>query len=740
MRNRLFGVLALAGAALLGCAFATWGADVTFPIQITQISIEGNEKIPDRDVFEVVDLRVGDVLSEPADLKAASQAVFDLGWFSEVLPEISQDGVIRFRVVENPVVEKIEVTGNVNKRDFALFGVTLFSTRIMPTWDVRNILRENGVRIGRIFRTADLEKGLAAVVTTYNDRGYVLAMASDVKVGPTISIEVIEGRVAGSQISGLTTVPMDLATGMIDLPSDRPLRRADLQTVMTRLQESVYFSSVEVAPAAGPTRDSVYLDWTLTERVILATPVAVAIRSIELEGVTLFPEAVAARSVSALPDGATDNYAVLRAVEGLYNLYTHAGFLMVRFSLVNVEGDILRLRVDEGVVSEIVYGEKGTQTQHRVLEKMLEIRVGRILTRNDLRVSQQRLSALGYFDGITITPAWSDSGLRVSVAVTDKKTLGGMNGSLAFEPTTGGIVGDLTLKQRNVLGTGQDVSISYKRGISPEGKPETTTWELGYSTLATWSEFDRVSLDLYRRTQEVTEDGEAETEAEPESVSYLTLGGALSFTYPVADYASLVIGYRHDLERKETDLEWSPVDSISLALQEDSADDAYFPMRGMRRSATLEKAGGFAAGKEYTKLDLLWTRFLPVYDDLLPGMDRTWAIRFKAGMGDSGLEGAQAYEFGGPTTIRGVDSTMVQRMAIVNVEHRLRLTEGLVVTAFADAGMNLDSIRLGNAAMATGFELGITAAGMFVRLDVSWVLGEDASWTPRFDFGFGPMF
>jgi len=729
MRNRLFGALALVGVALLGGTLATWGADLTFPIQITRIGIEGNEKISNRDVLEVIDLGVGDVLNESADLKTASQAVFDLGWFSEVLPEVSQDGVITFRVVENPVVEKIEVTGNTHKRDYSLFGVKLFSTLIVPTSTIRGILRDHDVKIGKILRTSGLQEGLDAVVTKYEDRGYVLVMVGDVKVGPTLSIEIIEGHVAGNRVTGLSSVPMEVATALIDLATDRPLLQSELQTVMARLRESVYFSNVAVAPAAGPTRDSVYLEWTLTERVILATPVA--IRSIELEGVTLFPEAVAARSVGALPDGAADNYAVLRAVEDLYNLYTHAGFLMVRFSLVNVEGDILRLRVDEGIVSEIAY-DKDTQTQRRVLEKTLEIHVGRILTRNDLRVSQQKLNALGYFDDITINPEWSDGGVRVSVAVTDKKTLGGMNGSLAYEPTTGGIVGDLTVTQRNVLGTGQDVSVSYKRGISPEGKPETTTWELGYSTLATRSEFDRVSLDLYRRTQEVTEDSE--------SVSYLTLGGALSFSYPVADYADFVIGYRHDLERKVTDLDWSSVDSVSFALQEDSADDANFPLRGMRRAVSLEKAGGFAVGKEYTKLDLVWTRFLPVYDDLFPGIDRAWAIRIKAGLGDSGLEGAQAYVFGGPTTIRGVESTTVQRMAIVNVEHRLRLTEGLVVTAFVDAGMNLDSIRLGNAAATTGCELGITAAGMFVRLDISWVLGEEASWMPRFDFAFGPMF
>ena len=117
MRNRLFGALVLAGVALLGGAFVTWGGDLVFPIQITQISIEGNDRVATRDVLEAIPFKVGDTLNEQADLKPASQAIFDLGWFSEVLPEVAQDGGVSFRVVENPVVEKIEVTGNTNKRD-----------------------------------------------------------------------------------------------------------------------------------------------------------------------------------------------------------------------------------------------------------------------------------------------------------------------------------------------------------------------------------------------------------------------------------------------------------------------------------------------------------------------------------------------------------------------------------------------------------------------------------------------
>jgi outer membrane protein insertion porin family len=734
MRNRLFGALALAGVALLGGAFVTLGADLTFPIQITQISIEGNDRVAVRDIEKAIPFKVGDTLNAQVDLKPASQAIFDLGWFSEVLPELTQDGRVSFRVAENAVIDRIEITGNMNLRDISVFGVKLFSVRIMQTWKLKQVLREHDIRIGRTFRSGDLRDALDGMVTAYNDRGYVLTMVGDVKVGPTLSIEVIEGHVAGNRVTGLTTVPTEVAMAMIDLPTDRPLKKMELAKVMARLRESVFFSDVSVTPETGPTRDSVYLNWGLTERAVLT--VSTPLRSVELEGVTQFPAGVVEREMGALPSGSADNYAVLKAMEGVYNLYTHAGFIMARFSGARVDGDVLHLRVDEGIVSEITL-VKETQTYRRVLEKSLEVRVGRILTRRDLQVSQQRLSALGYFDNIVVDPKWTDGGVDVSVSLSDKTTLGGLNGSLAFEPATGGIVGELSVKQRNIFGSGQDVSLTYKRGVSPEGKPEASTWELGYATLATRTEFDRIAVNLYRKTQEAEQREEGD---ETDPTTYLTLGGDIRFSYSVADYADLVLGYRHELERTLAVATWVPVDSISLSLQEDSTDDLAFPTRGTRRSVSLEKAGGFAVGKEYAKVDVAWIHFLPFYDDLFAGMDHVLAVRLKVGLGDQGLSGAQAYELGGPTTIRGVDATTVQRMTVANLEYRLKLTEGFVVTAFLDAGLDLDSIQLGDVKASTGFELGINAAGVLVRLDIVWSLGEDASWTPRFDFGFGPMF
>jgi hypothetical protein len=66
--------------------------------------------------------------------------------------------------------------------------------------------------------------------------------------------------------------------------------------------------------------------------------------------------------------------------------------------------------------------------------------------------------------------------------------------------------------------------------------------------------------------------------------------------------------------------------------------------------------------------------------------------------------------------------------------------EGFYATTFLDAGFDLKSVRLDDLLSTAGFELGINAAGIVVRLDFVWALSDDFTWVPIFDFGFGQMF
>ncbi len=231
------------------------------------------------------------------------------------------------------------------------------------------------------------------------------------------------------------------------------------------------------------------------------------------------------------------------------------------------------------------------------------------------------------------------------------------------------------------------------------------------------------------------------TDSEEISSIVVTYGVKTTFAYPVADYVDLGLTYKHEEERTTGETHWTPTDSVTMAVMYDDVSDLYFPTGGTRRSVSLEKAGGFSAGREYFNLGLNWVQFSPADLPLFGDMSQAVGVRFKVGWGDDRLPASQYYELGGPMSVRGMDSLSVPRMFLTNVEYRVELAEeGLYMTTFCDAGIDLDAVRLDAILATTGVEFSVNAAGIYVRLDVAWSLSSEWSWVPRFDIGFGQMF
>ncbi len=721
-------VLGGAFILLVGLSMAGWA--VQYPLTVSGIDIEGTVKIKDRDVLEVVGFEVGDEISEP-DLRAASQAVFDLGWFSEVVPEVGEDGEIVFRVVENPVVREIVITGNTHRKWYSAFGVRLFSLPIVPTSKIQQILYQGDVKKRRVLNRAAFETALSDIITEYDERGYVLIALGDVELGETLRIEIVEAHVAANRISGLETVPAKVAEELIvDLPLGEPLQRIDVQTVLSRLGQSVYFTNVEVVPQPGPEPDSVILQWNLEERDLIREPVR--LEGIVLKGISCYEEDAVYVKLGEISAEPIDNYGLLQILEGVYDLYSDAGYMMVRFVVEGIDDGNLHIRVDEGRISEIVLG--GTEhTKDYVIFRKLDIEAGRILNRADYVVSYQNLTSLGYFNSVDLAPEWVDDGVQITVTVNEKQRLGGFEGSMALDPRTGGVVGELKLREKNLFGTGQDIALSYSRGLVGKEEPGAVTWDLAYTSVAFFPEFDRVGLSLYKATKEITE-------AE-ESSSIITYGVQTTFAYPIVDYVDLALTYKHEEERTAGETHWTPTDSVTMAMMYDDVSDFYFPTGGTRRSISLEKAGGFSAGREYFNLGLNWIQFSPADLLLFGDMRQAVGVRFKVGWGDDRLPTSQYYELGGPMSVRGMDSLSLPRVLLTNVEYRVELAEeGLYLTTFCDTGIDLDAVRLDAVLSTAGVEFGVNAAGIFVRLDVAWSLSSEWSWIPRFEIGFGQMF
>ena len=709
---------------------------VEFPFVVSGVKAEGNVTVMAKKVLEVVPFKTGDSVEE-GDLRAASQAVFDLGYFAQVIPTVEEGGVVVFHVTENPVVKSITITGNVSEEPTEILGITLFRSRIMRTDKIRRLLRENGTRVDKVLNIASLKKGLQAVIDAYDEKGYALIGIGEVLPGADLKVEIVEAHIAENVITGLVTVPESVAREMITLPTEGCIKKAAVQEVIGRLRAAVYFSGVDLVPQEGPTPNSVRLVWTLTERRLVDAPVEVS--ETDLVGVSCFPLGLAQSSLGEIPSGPIDNYQLLQVVQGLHDLYWRTGYSMVRYVVEGIDGARLRLRVEEGVVGEIALSGN-TLTKSYVIEKVLDLGKGDVLNRVQLGVAYQRLMALGYFGSVDMVPEWAGDRVKVSVAVAEAESLGGVNGSLAYSPESGGIVGKMDLHYRNIFGTGQDLSLSYSRGLLED---TTDTWDIAYSTVSYFRAFSRVGFDLYRKSEEKEVDASQASEAENEKElrSFLTLGGQAQVSYPSQNYADLDLSYRHEIVRQGDMGEWEPLDSVTVGLHYDDVNNPRFPTLGSRRNISLEKAGGFAPGVEFTKFRLSYARYTPLRLELpyLEDRDQVLAARAVLGWGVD-VPASQTYEFGGDTTVRGAESSQATRLCYGNVEYRVSLTEGLTATLFLDGGLDLSGGGPSEGKGSCGLELGVEAAGMYVRLDAAWVLGPEMSPVPTFTFGFGPMF
>jgi len=701
---------------------------VDFPVVVSKIQITGNVEITSQEILEVVSIHPGDEIGEE-DLKAASQAIYDLGWFSEVMPSVDIGGTIVFNVVEYPKVKKIEITGNVNTDAFELFGLTLFRLPIMPPNRVRGILREHGVRTGKLLNNRSLKNGLEAIIDAYDKKGYTLIMLGKVVLEEVLQIEIIEGRITNNLISGLVTVPYDLAQELVDLPLGECLKKTRVQQILTQLNSSVYFSDVEITPQQGASQDSIELLWNLTERTLIDTPLA--IEAIKLEGVTVFPQWLPEATLGEIPQGPMGNYELLQILEGLYDLYYRAGYVMVRFFAEEGDAGQLRLHVVEGRIGQVTL-EGNTNTKDYVIMKNLEFHEGDVLNQQRLAVSQQRLIALDYFGSVDFVPEWVDDTIHLAIVVVENDKLGGITGSLAYSPESGGVVGTVDYTQKNLLGTGQDLSVSYERGIISDA---SITWSLGYSTVSFFPDFNRVGFVLYREEEEEeTDDGEDTT--------YLTVGGTGSVSYPWADYTDVSLAYKREATREIESTVWEPLESLTISLSYDDTNASLFPTMGSRRSLSLEKAGGFTVGANFFKIDSSWIHFSPVQLNLpfLAERDQVIATRLALGWGVGDVPSSDAYDFGGVSTIRGAEATDATRLFYSNIEYRLAIVEGLAAVLFFDCGVDLDQISLSESKSSFGLEFGVEVAGMYARLDIAWVFGPEMGLMPSFDIGFSRMF
>ncbi len=218
--------------------------------RIVDIQVRGLEHLPPEVVFGRIGSRAGELLDRDR-IRQDVEQILASGWFADVLVRIQpvpEGVVVIFLVVENPIVQQVEITGNT----------------VIPTEEIRAAL---GVQEGKVLNTVDLRTGARNVEKLYQDRGYILVRVADVAFqNGRLRVEIREGRVERIELRGLRRTRPVVVRRLLTVREGDVL---NLQRVQSDLQEvfaTGLFENVRADPQPGSDPDRVVLVIAVEER------------------------------------------------------------------------------------------------------------------------------------------------------------------------------------------------------------------------------------------------------------------------------------------------------------------------------------------------------------------------------------------------------------------------------------------------------------------------------------------
>ncbi|MDP3161899.1 MAG: outer membrane protein assembly factor BamA [Reyranella sp.] len=435
---------------------------------ISAVQIDGNVRAERETIRSYLQLKEG----QPYDTAAADRslkALFATGLFSDVVIEM-QGSTLVIKVTENPIINRVAFEGN-NKidddklRDEVQSRARQVFTRARVQSDVERILtiyrrggRYNASVEPKIIK---LEQGRVDLVFEINE-GDVTGIKRITFVGnEAFSDGTLRGKVRTTESAWWRFLSSDDRFDPDRLNLDRELLRKFYLS-----EGYADFRVVSAVAELSPNRDGFFLTFTISE--------GDRYKFGEVDVTTRFPGLDVDVLKSYLPMSEGDWYDATDVEKTITSLSDVVGAL--GYAFVEVRPNIRRnkdtktvdvsFEVQEGprVYVERINISGNTRTLDRVIRREFRLAEGDAFSSAKLRRSQERLRALGFFEKVDISaaPGSAPDKTNLEVQVVEQST-----GEISFGAgysTTAGIVGDISIKERNLLGKGQEVRLGLSLG------------------------------------------------------------------------------------------------------------------------------------------------------------------------------------------------------------------------------------------------------------------------------------
>jgi outer membrane protein insertion porin family len=424
------------------------------------------------------------------------------------------------------------------------------------------------------------------------------------------------------------------------------------------------------------------------ERVVLG--------KIELIGNTVFPKDQLLSKFDIRKNRYFDESIFNNDVERVLGFYSDNGYPMASVSPVDfgVENNRLNLKIqiDAGSVVKIgkiqIDGLK--KTKEKVILRELPIRSGIKFDQRNIDETERLLNNMGYFQtvsSISFLPAENDS-VNLNVSVTEGAT-GKFNGLLGYDPSENSeskLAGVLEATEINLLGTGRQISIIGRFGL-------TDNYELTYQE--PWIFGSPVDFGIHFQaidrpdalTQQKFSEREASLSGTVRMIEFIE--GSLGLTYKKIK-SSLVPPSNEVTEVLENENPDSAIEpqsllngnkySILLSIKRDSRDYFSNPTKGrLDRIGYEVSRGDFRILKVWIDLN----QYLKIYSQ------QVLALGIHAGriLGDD-IPLTEFLYLGGANTLRGYNEDMFRGEGRLysNLEYRFIVGRNSQFFLFLDNG------------------------------------------------------
>ncbi len=595
---------------------------------VEAIQVEGAQRIEPETVRSYLTFKAGDPVTD-ADLDDSLKRLFETGLFADVVLRREGNRVV-VKIVENPIINRIAFEGNLRIDDEILRDEITLRPRVVYT---RSRVQTDMLRIIEIYRSSGrfAARVVPKVIQLPQNR---VNLIFEIHEGSPTDVRRIT-FIGNTRFSDgeLRDVIQTKETGFFSFFSGGDLydpdRLAFDQELLRRKYLNAGYADIRVVSAVAeltPDRDAFFITFTLEEgETYRFGEVAVTSGLRDLDVAAVGQEVQIAEGELYSAEDIEETVSALTDAAG------RAGY-----AFVDVKSKIDRDRADRriDVTFEIEEGPRvfveridirgNLRTEDRVIRREFRLVEGDAFNTDHIRRARRNLRNLGFFEEIEIRHVPGSTPDQTLIEATVKERATGEIGFGAGYSTAVGGLAEVTLRERNLVGSGQDLRV---RGQIAQREQQI---ELNFTEPYFLDRKLAAGFDIFTTARNYQRESSFDQE---------TIGFSLRAGYPLAE--DLSQRWRYTLRRDE--IAGVPADaaaviaeqegrsmlsSIGHTIQYDTRDSRFSPRQGLIASMNHELAG-VGGSVKFLKTDARGSIFVPLTD----------SITGNAGLGGGYVEG-----------------------------------------------------------------------------------------------------